>query len=88
MYIYLWLVAVIDSISYLCSFGFRLIFVPASIRTGSITMKRLMKIFNIKKKAGAERQSKFREVVRELCTMKADKIEGNVLVLKPHYSKM
>ena len=51
-------------------------------------MKRLIKIFNIKKKAGAERMNKFREVVRELCTMRQDKIEGNVLILKPHYSKV
>ena len=56
--------------------------------SGSITMKRLLKIFNIKKKAGPERMNKFREVVRELCTMRQDKIEGNVLVLKPHYSKV
>ena len=51
-------------------------------------MKRLMKIFTIKKKAGPERMNKFREVVRELCTMKQDNVEGNMLVLKPHYSKM
>jgi len=55
---------------------------------GAITMKRLMKIFTIKKKAGPERMNKFREVVRELCTMKQDNVEGNMLVLKPHYSKM
>ena len=50
-------------------------------------MKRLMKIFGIKKKS-PDRINKFRDVVRELCTMRQDKIEGNVLVLKPHYSKV
>ena len=55
---------------------------------GSIRMKRLLKIFDIKKKTSADRQSKFREVVRELCTMTQDKVEGNLLVLKQHYSNM
>ena len=51
-------------------------------------MKRLMKIFNIKKSSRTASRNKFRDVVRELCTMRQDKIEGNVLVLKPHYSKV
>ena len=53
-----------------------------------ISMKRLMKIFEVKKKSPPERQTKFREVVRELCTMKADPVEGRMLVLKQHYSNM
>lgn len=56
------------------------------LRHGTIPMKRLMKIFDIKKKTSVERQSKFREVVKELCTMETDPMEGRMLVLKQHYS--
>jgi hypothetical protein len=55
---------------------------------GGISMKRLMKIFHVRKKSSEERQNKFRELVRELCTMKVDPVEGNVLVLKQHYANM
>lgn len=55
---------------------------------GSIPMKRLMKIFEVKKKSSQERQEKFRNVVKELCTMKTDPVGGRLLVLKQHYSKM
>jgi hypothetical protein len=55
---------------------------------GSISTKRLMKIFEVKKKSGADRQKKFSEVVKELCTMKTDPIGGRMLVLKQHYSNM
>lgn len=55
---------------------------------GSIPMKRLMKIFDIKKKHGAERQDKFRDVVKELCTMTSDPLGGRLLVLKQHYSNL
>ena len=55
---------------------------------GSIAMKRLMKLFDIKKKSSPERQNKFREVIKELCTMKTDPIGGRMLVLKQHYSNM
>jgi len=54
---------------------------------GSIPMKRLMKIFEVKKKSSQDRQDKFREVVKELCTMKNDPVSGRMLVLKQHYSK-
>lgn len=52
-----------------------------------ITMKGLNKIFNISKKATADRKSRYMEIVKELCTMKEDKTEGRVLVLKQHYQK-
>jgi hypothetical protein len=55
---------------------------------GSIPVKRLMKIFDVKKKSSAERQEKFREVIKELCTMKTDAVGGKILVLKQHYSNM
>lgn len=55
---------------------------------GAIPMKRLMKLFDIKKKSSPERQNKFREVVKELCTMKTDPVGGRMLVLKQHYSNM
>jgi hypothetical protein len=55
---------------------------------GSIPMKRLMKIFDIKKKSSPDRQDKFRNVVKELCIMKNDPIGGRLLVLKQHYSNL
>lgn len=55
---------------------------------GSIPMKRLMKIFDVKKKSSQERQNKFLEMVKELCNMKADPVAGRMLVLKQHYSNM
>ena len=55
---------------------------------GLISMKRLMKIFDIKKKSSQERQARFRDVVKELCTMKTDPVGGRMLVLKQHYSNM
>ena len=55
---------------------------------GAIRMKRLMKIFDIKKKSSLERKNKFQELVKELCTMKIDPVEGNMLVLKQHYASM
>lgn len=58
------------------------------LRHGTIPMKRLMKIFDIKKKTSVERQNKFREVVKELCTMETDPVDGRMLVLKQHYSAM
>uniref|UniRef100_A0A7S2YEV3 Transcription initiation factor IIF subunit alpha n=1 Tax=Entomoneis paludosa TaxID=265537 RepID=A0A7S2YEV3_9STRA len=72
--------------------GFRIITLEAVRREiwlnhGSIPMKRLMKIFEVKKKSAQERQDKFREVVKELCTMKQDPVNGRMLVLKQHYSK-
>jgi hypothetical protein len=55
---------------------------------GSIPVKRLMKIFDVKKKSSAERQDKFREVIKELCAMKTDAVGGKILVLKQHYANM
>jgi hypothetical protein len=55
---------------------------------GTIPMKRLMKIFDIKKKSSQDRQNKFREAVKELCTMETDPVGGRMLVLKQHYSNM
>jgi hypothetical protein len=55
---------------------------------GSIAMKRLMKIFNIKKKSSAERQESFKSLVRELCNMIEDPVSGRKLVLKQHYAHM
>jgi hypothetical protein len=73
--------------------GFRIISLDAVRREiwlnhGQIPMKRLMKIFDIKKKSTAERQAKFREMVKELCTMVNDPVSGRMLVLKQHYSNM
>ena len=51
-------------------------------------MKRLMKFFDIKKKIAVEQQNKLREVVKELCTMETDPVDGRMLVLKQHYSAM
>jgi hypothetical protein len=58
------------------------------LHRGGIPVKRLMKIFQIRKKSSQERQNKFRELIKELCTMNVDKVEGNVLVLKQHYANM
>jgi hypothetical protein len=57
------------------------------LNQGSISMKRLMKIFNVKKKSGPERQNKFREIIRELCNIEKDPVSGHLLVLKQHYSR-
>jgi len=54
---------------------------------GRIPMKRLMKIFDVKKKSNKDRQTKFKEAVRELCTIETDPIGGRMLVLKQHYSR-
>ncbi len=54
---------------------------------GRIPMKRLMKIFDVGKKSSKDRQQKFKEVVRELCTVVTDPIAGRMLVLKQHYSR-
>jgi hypothetical protein len=55
---------------------------------GSIPMKRLMRMFQVKRKSSQERQGKFRDVVKELCTMKSDPVAGRMLVLKQHYANM
>mmetsp|Transcript_26324 Transcript_26324/g.43971 ORF Transcript_26324/g.43971 Transcript_26324/m.43971 type:complete len:580 (+) Transcript_26324:242-1981(+) len=53
----------------------------------SIAMKKLMKLYNIKKKSSPERISMFQNIIRELCNMSKDPVHGNILVLKQHYSK-
>ena len=55
---------------------------------GSIPINRLIKIFNANKKHGEVRQNQLKEVIKELCTMTNDPIQGRVLVLKQHYSHM
>jgi hypothetical protein len=58
------------------------------LNQGQIPVKRLMKIFDVKKKSSAERQDRFREVIKELCAMKTDAVGGKILVLKQHYANM
>jgi hypothetical protein len=53
----------------------------------SIAMKKLMKLYNIKKKSTPERIAMFQNIIRELCNMSKDPVHGNILVLKQHYSK-
>ncbi|GKY91083.1 hypothetical protein MPSEU_000081100 [Mayamaea pseudoterrestris] len=55
---------------------------------GSIPVKRLMKLFNVKKKLDdyAERKEKIFGIIKELCNWKKDPINGDSLVLKQHYS--
>ena len=53
---------------------------------GRMPTKRLMKIFGTK--SNKARQNKFREVVKELCTMENDPVAGKMFVLKQHYSNM
>ena len=57
------------------------------LNDGRIKMKHLMKAFDVKLKSPVERQAKFKEAVRELCTMENDAVSGRVLVLKQHYSR-
>lgn len=53
----------------------------------SIAMKKLMKLYNIKKKTEKDRIKKFQAIIKELCIMHKDPVQGNMLVLKQHYSK-
>ncbi|KAL3790021.1 hypothetical protein HJC23_011377 [Cyclotella cryptica] len=55
------------------------------LNNGAIKSKRLMRIFDVTAK-NPERQSVFKSIVMELCTMKKD-ADGNKLVLKQHYAK-
>jgi hypothetical protein len=55
---------------------------------GTIKLKRLMKIFDIGEKASKERRGKFKQMVKELCTLETDPTGGRCLVLKQHYSNM
>jgi hypothetical protein len=59
-----------------------------SLNQGSISMKRLMKTFGIKKESAPERQNKFREVVKVLRYVETDPVSSDrMLVLKRHYSR-
>lgn len=53
----------------------------------SIAMKKLMKLYNIKKKSAQDRIKKFQAIIKELCTMEKDPVQGNILKLKQHYQK-
>lgn len=53
----------------------------------SIAMKKLMKLYNITKKTEKERIKQFQAIIKELCNMVKDPAQGNMLVLKQHYSK-
>lgn len=53
----------------------------------SIAMKKLMKLYNIKKKSTPERIAMFQNIIRELCNMSKDPVHGSILVLKQHYAK-
>jgi len=53
---------------------------------GQIKMKRLVKIFDMKKKNQDQRKL-FREIIKELCTLETTQ-EGNILMLKQHYANM
>ena len=55
------------------------------LNNGAIKSKPLMKKFDVNK-ANPERQEEFKNIVRELCTLRSD-ADGNKLVLKPHYAK-
>lgn len=54
----------------------------------SMPTKRLMKVFDIKKKSPIERKQKFLEIVNELCTDQMDPVHGKMKVLKQHWSHM
>jgi len=53
----------------------------------SIAMKKLMKLYNIKKKSSKDRIQKFQQIIKELCNMHKDPVKGNMLDLKQHYAK-
>jgi len=56
---------------------------------GSIPIKKLMKIFSIKKKsASKERKQKFQQLILELCVIKNDPVQGKMLQLKQHYASL
>ena len=55
---------------------------------GSIPTKQLMKIFNIKSRSAPERKLRFQELVKELCTIKNDPVQGRMLQLKQHYANL
>ena len=55
---------------------------------GSMETKRLMKVFDVKKKSSQERRDLFRKIVKDLCSVQHDPVKGNMLVLKQHWSHM
>ena len=54
---------------------------------GRIPMKRLMKMFDVHKESSPDRQTKFKQVVREMCTIITDSDGGRMVVLKQDYSR-
>jgi len=54
---------------------------------GTIPLKRLMKIFDVKRKSSQDRKDKFRRVVFELCRIEDDPIGGRMVLLKQHYTR-
>jgi len=55
---------------------------------GKITTKQLMKIFNIKKKSAPDRKLRFQELIKELCSILDDPVQGRMLQLKQHYATL
>jgi len=52
-----------------------------------IPMKKLMKLFEIKKKTAPEKQNLFRQLVNELCDLEIKEEIGKVLVLKENFTE-
>jgi len=52
-----------------------------------IPMKKLMKLFEIKKKTAPEKQNLFRQLVNELCDLEIKEDIGKVLVLKENFTE-
>ena len=55
---------------------------------GSMETKRLMKMFDVKKKSPPERRALFSEIIKDLCNLQQDPVKGNILVLKQHWAHM
>jgi hypothetical protein len=55
---------------------------------GTMETKRLMKIFDVRKKSSPERRENFRKIIKDLCNIQQDPVKGNVMVLKQHWSRM
>jgi hypothetical protein len=55
---------------------------------GTMDLKRVMKIFDVRKKSSAERRESFKKIINDLCNIQKDPVKGNVLVLKQHWSHM
>jgi len=53
-----------------------------------IPMKKLMKLFEIKKKSSMERQNLFREIVNDICDLEMFEEMGKVLVLRDNDDRL